>query len=175
MKIAVHTLRPESVQLEAVLTPKELGLDVGAAAFDAPVHVRVKVTRMHEDVLAQGEASATARLECSRCLAETALALTGTFDALFVPQKGAHGTRTGRRDAEWAAREVNFYDEGTIDLSDEIRECLTVELPLKPLCKPECAGLCPTCGDDLNDGPCGCKPEADDGPWAALRDLIPPE
>ena len=175
MKVAIHTLRPEPSRLEAALSPKELRLDEGIAAFDAPVHVRVKVTRMQEDVLAQGEASTTARLECSRCLAETALPLTGTFEALFVPRTGAQGSRMALRDAEWAAREVNFYDEGTIDLSDEIRECLTVELPLKPLCKPDCAGLCPTCGEDLNAGPCGCKPDTDDGPWAALRDLIPPE
>jgi uncharacterized protein len=68
---------------------------------------------------------------------------------------------------------VNFYSEFTVDLSEEIANCLRIELPMKPLCRPDCAGLCQKCGANLNEGPCGCKPDEEDGPWAKLRGLIP--
>ena len=114
-------------------------------------------------------------LECSRCLDLVELKLAGKFEALYVPDTGPYASRMGRRDFEWGDQRVNFYSEATIDLADEIRECLSLELPLKPLCRPDCAGLCPQCGHNLNEGPCECKPDKDDDTWAALRKLIPPK
>jgi uncharacterized protein len=175
VKVAVHSLRPEPVRLEAALSPAELGLGDQEAEFGQPVLVRVKLTRMQEEVLAQGEASTTARLECARCLEPVELRVVGAFEALYVPETGAYSASVGRRSLEWGDQRVNFYAEATVDLSDEIRQSLILELPLKPLCRPDCAGLCPQCGQNLNQGPCDCEPDADATPWAALRDLIPPE
>jgi uncharacterized protein len=56
----------------------------------------------------------------------------------------------------------------TIDLAPLVREAIMLELPLAPVCSPDCQGLCPTCGADLNDGPCGCAPTSGDPRWAAL-------
>ena len=162
------------MRLEATVSPQDLGLGAEDASLDQPIRVSVKLTRMQEDVLAQGEARTTARLECSRCLDGMEVEIEGSFQALFVPETGGHGQRTGRWAFEHGDRGVNFYREGTIDLSDEIRQCLLIELPLKPLCRPECAGLCPQCGKNLNQGACDCEPGDDAGPWSALRDLIPP-
>jgi len=175
VKIGINSLKPEPIWLEQTETAVELHLAVDGVEFPAPVRVKVKVTRMQEDVLAQGRVWTAARLACSRCLEPFDLDLEGSFDALFVPDTGAYATRKGRRDFEWGDERVNFYSEMTIDLSAEIRECLELELPLKPLCRPSCAGLCPQCGKDLNDGPCDCPPDEGDDPWAALRKLIPPK
>ena len=175
MKIGVNSLKPEPVWLEDSESASELLLAAEGVGFDEPVRVKVKVTRMQEDVLAQGEARTRARLECSRCLEPFEVEMAGTFEALFVPDAGAYAARMGRRDFEWGDDRVNVYSEMTIDLSDEIRQCLTLELPLKPLCRPDCAGLCPQCGKDMNEGPCECKPDEGDDTWAALRKLIPPK
>jgi len=176
VKIAVHTLPSGGTHLETTMSPDELGMTDEPAEFDQPVRVRVKLTRMEEDVLAQGRAQTRVRMTCSRCLEDMELPIEGEFQALFVPQTGPYGQRMGRRDFQWDDERVSFYDEGTVDLTDEIRECLAVELPLKPLCRPDCAGLCPQCGKDLNQGLCDCEADEDDaGPFAALRDLISPE
>jgi uncharacterized protein len=58
-----------------------------------------------------------------------------------------------------------------IDLDPLIREEVLLALPLAPLCEAACQGICPTCGADLNEGPCGCAPAARDPRWAALDDL----
>jgi len=175
MKIAVASLSERPTRLEGTLSPRELELAAERIAFREPVHVTVTVTRMQEDVLARGEARTSAVAECSRCLEEVAVELRGEFEALFVPETGAYGQRMGRRDFEWGDQRVNFYSEMTVDLTDEIRQCVLLELPMKPLCRPDCAGLCPRCGANLNEGPCSCEPEDDAGPWAILRKLIPPE
>jgi len=157
------------------MAPDELGMGDGPAEFSQPVRVRVKLTRMQEDVLAQGRAQTLVRMTCSRCLATIEVPIDAEFEALYVPQTGPYGERIGRRDFEWQDERVSFYREGTVDLTDEVSQCLLVELPLKPLCRPDCAGLCPQCGKNLNRGPCDCEAdEGDAGPFAALRDLLPP-
>jgi len=60
-----------------------------------------------------------------------------------------------------------------IDLEPMAREAVVLGLPLAPLCRPDCKGLCPSCGADLNQGPCGCPPAAADPRWAALDALRP--
>lgn len=58
-----------------------------------------------------------------------------------------------------------------LDLRPLVRDAVLLDLPLAPLCHEGCAGLCPTCGADLNDGDCGCPPPAQDPRWAALDAL----
>ena len=55
-----------------------------------------------------------------------------------------------------------------LDLRPLVRDAVLLELPIAPLCREDCAGLCPTCGADLNDGPCDCPPTESDPRWAAL-------
>lgn len=176
VKIAVHTLPSGGTHLETAMSPDELGMADERAEFGQPVLVRVKLTRMQEDVLAQGRARTRVRMTCSRCLEAIEVPIDAELEALYVPQTGPYGERMGRRDFQCNDERVSFYEEGTVDLTEEIRECLLVELPLKPLCRPDCAGLCPQCGKNLNQGFCDCEADEDDaGPFAALRDLISPE
>ena len=63
----------------------------------------------------------------------------------------------------WVARLARVYPVYVL--------ALLVALPLKPLCREDCAGLCPQCGANLNEGPCGCEPDTEDDRWAALREL----
>jgi len=175
MKIAFISLGDRPLTLAATETPQEVGLESSKeAAFDAPVEVSATLTRMQEDALAEGKASTRARVPCSRCLEDVVLELRGEFRALYVPQSGVAVRRDARYGLDEGDQRVNFYAEQTIDLSEEICNCLLLELPMKPLCKPDCAGLCHKCGENLNEGPCGCPPDAEEDPWAKLRDLIPP-
>jgi uncharacterized protein len=71
---------------------------------------------------------------------------------------------------EATPREGESYPLGhdRVDLEPLARESLILDLPLVPLCREDCRGLCPTCGKDLNEGHCGCLPAAADVRWAAL-------
>jgi uncharacterized protein len=175
VKVPLTALGDRPVHLDAVEDAKELALNAGDAEFVTPVETSVKLTRMQEDVLAQGASSTRVRQQCSRCLEPVETDVSGDFESLYVPTTGAYGKRRGRSDFEWGDQRVSFYTNDIIDLDDDIRQCLLLELPRKPLCRPDCAGLCPDCGRDLNDGPCDCDATPGDDTWAALRDLIPPD
>jgi uncharacterized protein len=66
---------------------------------------------------------------------------------------------------------VSFYHDDVIDLADVIREQLYLALPMKPLCREDCLGLCPVCGQNRNTTPCTCKTEWVDPRMDALRNL----
>ena len=123
----------------------------------AEVDVHVGLEAISEGVVADGLISAPWRAECRRCLRE----VTGEVDVEF------------RELFERSPREGETYALGheEIDLEPLIREALLLALPLAPLCEAGCQGICPTCGADLNEGPCGCPPAGRDPRWAALDDL----
>jgi uncharacterized protein len=175
MKIAVPSLSERPTPLESTLAPKELELVAERVQFRDPVRVSATVTRMQEDVLAEGKARTKAHLECSRCLEDVEVDLSGEFEALYVPETGRFAKRMDHPDFAGGDQRVNFYSELTVDISEEIRQCILLELPSKPLCRPDCAGLCPQCGRNRNEGPCGCKEDAEEDVWAKLRAIIPPD
>jgi uncharacterized protein len=110
-----------------------------------------------DGILATGTVSADWTGQCRRCLKPVEGRAEARFQELFEPQ----------------SREGETYPllGDRIDLGPLAQETLLLELPLAPLCKEDCAGLCPTCGADLNAGPCGCEAEATDPRWAALDAL----
>ncbi len=116
-----------------------------------------------------GQAVTEARLECSRCLEPFTATIRGEID--FSIQEVVD-TDTVNRD-EVPDNEL-LVSAGTseIDISGPVREALVLEIPLKPLCREDCRGLCPICGVNRNVKTCECKVEKTDPRWDALRDLL---
>ena len=102
--------------------------------------------------------------ECRRCLRP----VTGCVD---VDVRELYRPRTRGSDDD----DEETYALGTeqLDLLPLVRDALLLELPLAPLCSDDCAGLCPTCGAPIADGPCGCAAAPADPRWAALDVLRP--
>ena len=84
-----------------------------------------------------------------------------------------HATNTGEGEIEVEEDDLTtaFYEHDTIDLGHLMREQMYLALPMKPLCRDDCRGLCPTCGANLNLGTCGCKHEWEDPRLAVLKRL----
>lgn len=117
------------------------------------------LSRNSRGVLVQGTLEAAVQGECSRCLEENVpLTLTLPIDELFV--------YPATPDAEFSVPE-----SGLLDLAPLIREEVIVQTPITVLCRPNCAGLCPNCGANLNDGPCECDKDDIDPRFAALKQL----
>jgi uncharacterized protein len=105
--------------------------------------------------------------ECRRCLRP----LTGE---LRCDVRELYRSRPG--DEAPDPDEDTYPLEGDhLDLGPLVRDALLLELPLAPLCRDDCRGLCPTCVADLNSGPCACAAAAVDPRWAALDILTAPE
>ena len=126
-----------------------------------PAHAELRLEAVVEGILVTGSVAAPMALECARCLE--------SFSAPLEVQVCELYAGPGHEDPlEEDAYEV---EDGVIDLKPMLRDALTLELPLHPLCRPDCQGYCPRCGADLNAGPCSCDDEEIDERWAALSAL----
>lgn len=130
---------------------------------DVDVVADVLLTSILGAVEVTGTVRAPWQGECRRCLQPVRGELESSVRELYRPADAeAHGEA-----------EDETYEMGNdyLDLAPLARDALLLELPLAPLCRPDCAGLCPTCGVDRNIEPCDCAVEAVDPRWLALEAL----
>jgi uncharacterized protein len=131
-----------------------------------------------EDILLEGTITGAFELECARCLARYRHRLREPFRFVLEPA----GMRTPAepeaaealvRDGMCLADEVElgWYRGSEIQLDSVCLELISLALPVKPLCRDDCAGLCPRCGADRNESPCGCSEAAPNSPFAVLAAL----
>ncbi|MEJ2758334.1 MAG: DUF177 domain-containing protein [Anaerolineales bacterium] len=121
-------------------------------------------TRTQKGILLEANLWAVIPTECTRCLDATLTDIDSRFTELYAFD---HRTETESG--------LIVPEDGYIDITELAREYLLLDTPTTPLCKPDCAGLCPICGENLNHGQCDCKPEAIDPRLAKLKDLLDDE
>jgi uncharacterized protein len=106
---------------------------------------------------------------CARCVEPVPVPMTGDFDLIFRPQ--AADAESGERAITVDETEIGYYEESGLLLEDVVREQVLLSLPGRTLCTPDCKGLCPNCGQNLNSAPCGCSKAPADPRWNALAGL----
>ena len=149
---------PASRRPERIAIPgSELGGTAGARLSAAPLTIQVMLEHIPEGIVVHGHISGEYESECSRCLTP----VRGTFT---VPV---------REMFERAPIDGETYQlEGEeVDLELPVRDAVLLDLPQKPLCRDDCAGLCPECGVDHNETDCQCDLNPPDPRWDALRAL----
>jgi uncharacterized protein len=136
-----------------------------------PYHVQGELTliRSTSSILVQGHLKTQTEITCSRCAKPFILNLPLKIQEEFFP---TIDIETGLKLPKPEDPGSFTIDEHHIlDLTEAIRQYIVTAMPMKPLCKAECAGLCDTCGKDLNQGECGCRQEQADPRWAELLKL----
>jgi uncharacterized protein len=164
--IDIPRIPPEGFDLDEALEPASLHLVDDADVLLRPggrlaAHVDlVDGTTMH----LRGRLSGTIEIECARCLERYPLALGQELDLFYMPRVAAQA-EAQEEEVELSDRDVvvGYYDGERLDLGEVLREQVLLALPLKPLCREDCAGLCPRCGRNRNASPCGCAPEEEPG------------
>lgn len=136
----------------------------------SPVDGTVRFTRTSRGVLVEAHLHAVVQQTCSRCLELTASPVDLDLAEEFLQTLDVSTGLPLAATQEDPAILINGHHE--INLDDLIRQYLLIELPMHPLCRDDCAGLCPECGHNLNEGPCACPPPITDSRWAALGDLL---
>ncbi len=121
----------------------------------------VTLTRTPQGLYAEGRLRASRRSECVRCLTETDQPLSSHISELYFypPETAPEGALT-------------VGDDVHLDLAPIVREDLLVSMPMRSLCRPDCKGLCPTCGQNWNEAPCDCEDEPVDPRMAVLAQLL---
>lgn len=126
-------------------------------ADDAQAHIRLHLEALTDGIVVDGTVAVPWHGQCRRCLEPTTGVSVSEVHELFQ-----------RVITDPDAFEIVSEQ---IDLGPVAREAVLLDAPTTPVCRPDCAGLCPTCGVDLNHGTCGCAGPPADPRWAALDDL----
>jgi uncharacterized protein len=138
-----------------------LQLKVGESSVTDEALVEAVLEAISDGILVRARASVVADHQCVRCLLEWTGPVEAEFVELFLrsPSEG----------------ESSIAPDLTIDLGPIVHDEISLNLPPDPLCRADCAGLCPICGADLNMAPCGGHGDDPDSPFAALKRLLEPE
>jgi uncharacterized protein len=137
-----------------------------------PVRWRGEVRRLDSGYLLRADLAYDQTLACQRCLASTTQPVEEEIEILLVRHEP--GAEEEERELEEDDLGVMVVDGDEVDLRPLLLEQMQLNVPMRPLCREECAGLCPTCGADLNSaegGDCGCETQTMDPRWAGLADI----
>lgn len=136
MKIKVDNIPPDGLTLSGHLDPEalSLGLDAQGINFLQPVSAEALIKKTGNEVLADVTLEAAVEYTCSRCLAKIKDIFKKKFNVNYEAKPG-----------------------DILEIDEDIRQEMILDHPMKVVCSPDCRGLCPNCGQNLNIAECECK------------------
>ena len=143
--------------------------DVLGIGVSTLIKGKVKFTRTNRGILVQGNVRTKVPAECSRCLKTFDCSLTVNIEEEFFPVLDVNTGVPIETPGEPGSFTIDEHH--ILDLSEAIRQNALLAVPMKPLCRKDCAGLCSRCGKDLNEGQCECTQEQVDLRWSKLANL----
>ncbi len=164
MKINISNLSEGVHEYELSRSAEELGL---SEDFTGNVVAHAVLEKTTRQILLRAKVRAQAVFQCDRCANEFRSDIRSVFEAAYVWEAGSSGEESD--DFHILSPDTNI-----IDISKDVKEYTLLAVPLKLLCKENCAGLCPRCGRNLNampNGICTCPPKEMDSRWGALEKL----
>jgi uncharacterized protein len=179
MHIHIEQISENGLPLQFEETPEAFPVlaemvDKGACEFRAPISVTLRALRFGDMVEVDGDINTSVRLSCGRCLQKFEASLNSRFSLTYrLRESDTKEAESRQEELELKAEDMGliYYQGEEIDLTNEIQEQVVMAFPLRALCQPDCKGLCPDCGSDLNDGKCGCDKKALTGKFAALKNF----
>ncbi len=143
--------------IEGEVEPAEIGIDDGRLTPGTPIVVDLHLESVNDGIFVTGRVRASWSGECRRCLEPAAGVAVSAVDERY----------------QYTVTDPDAFpiDNDQLDLVPLVREAVLLELPDAPLCRRDCAGLCGSCGVDLNTSECSCTTEQVDPRWGALDEL----
>jgi uncharacterized protein len=173
--IKVDSIPAEGLFVEFFIEPswlKELSAErpLGFSP-SGPLKVEGELIKSGQDILFRGEVKGVIRLNCSRCVEPF-------LKNLEIPVRSewrlisAH-SKPGEKEKNFQIEdlETGLIKEGALDLAERILEEVILTIPIQPLCREACLGLCPICGGNKNINPCNCKSKEETSPFSVLKDF----
>ncbi|MFC1714159.1 DUF177 domain-containing protein [Candidatus Poribacteria bacterium] len=165
MRIAIENI-PESVSnLELTCEIEELDLESEVVRFTGRVTVKLNLFKHDDNVYIKAKSSVAVESECARCLSPVRRILEVISENQYQPVP-----KIPRHLMDDIG--IRYYSEEYIDLSEDLRESFLLEVPVRVLCSEDCEGLCPNCGQNLNEEKCDCRLEPEEPQTSKFADLV---
>lgn len=159
MRIRINDIPDEGLTIDvaldrAFLTDALVGVGADLERSRAAAHL--ELTRGGENIFARGRLWGHLAVPCCRCLATAELKLDIPLQMTFAPEKAGESDGPVEEDVAYAT-----HDGREVVLDALLREAVILTVPMTALCRADCKGLCPVCGQDRNMGTCDCVPPPD--------------
>ena len=162
MKVNIGDIDADGISLD--MAEDIEGLNVSSPAdgsgtdvfLTSPVDAHLVIKKSDSDIFVTGNLDADAKMRCARCLAEFKSHIHSDINLVLLK---AVKEEEKEKELHEENLDVSYYAGEELDITEILREHILLELPIQPLCKPLCRGLCPKCGADLNKEKCSCPEE----------------
>jgi len=169
MTLDLTTVRTPETPLDREFGPEAFAAEDGFRLI-APARLTAVLHKDDDRYRLVGRLATRMELRCSRCLEPFAVPVDAPLELRYLPQALA-GSKDDDPDDDPT---TTFYSDDQIDLDQIVREQCYLAIPMKPLCRADCQGLCAMCGTNLNLERCSCEPRWVDPRLAVLQTLVSP-
>ena len=171
MFLSVREMELHKIHFETTFQPGRIEFQDPKLRQASPLEARgtAELLGATEEIRVKGHLDVTMVAECDRCLEEAPFAIDQDFDLFYRPDStegSSHEISINEGESE-----LGFYEGDGIELTDVIREQVLLALPMQRVCRDDCRGICPVCGQNRNQADCSCEPRPVDDRWTALRNL----
>jgi uncharacterized protein len=143
---------------------------VDIAGCESPVRGTLSMVRTNRGILVKATLNTEVEVNCSRCLNPFRAPLILVIEEEYFPLIDVEsGTSMSIPDEPGC---FTIDEQHILDMTEAVRQYALMATPMKPLCRGNCAGLCPSCGHNLNKGPCNCPPGGPDRRWSKLSRIF---
>ena len=126
------------------------------------------VSDLLAEVRVKGHVAVHMQADCDRCLEPADCPVDGDFELYYQPVSEGLGEEKELAPGE---AEMGFYEGDGLELNDVLREFVLLSMPMQKLCRADCKGICPVCGQNRNLKECQCQAAGADDRWAALKSI----
>ena len=167
--LALIRARGGPLRIEREFTVCEFELQSAVLQLESPVQVQAEIRVFDERVRISGKLVADVDLTCCRCLNTSRRSLKKGFKLDYRPDPESISIH--EESLDYSELGIGFYHQDRLDLTHVVGEQILLELPMNPVCRSACKGLCDQCGQNLNDGQCSCQRKVLDPRLAVLHEL----
>lgn len=164
MKIIISDIPDEGLDLDL-----EEKFEAEEVCLLSPVKAHLELTKAHSEIIITGSLKTELEFECSRCLKKYRHVMDVPVNVVYHPVEEIGKDRHELKDDEM---DMGFYQGDELDLQELLREQVTLNIQMKPLCDENCRGICARCGTDLNTGTCSCATKKIDSRLEVLKKLL---
>lgn len=171
MFFSIQELELRKIRFEKAFDPGQVEFPDEGLRQPVPLEVQgvAELAGPLQEIRVRGSMQGAFATECDRCLEPVTLPVGGPFDLFYRPESQMpsgeeHGISTADTD-------IGYYEGAGLELADVVREQVLLWLPMQRLCRRDCKGICPQCGQNRNVIDCDCQGARIDERWAALKKL----